>query len=616
MTNWLNKRATWLALALLAGMLVVELTSAMTQSQIIDEAPHIAAGYSYWTTGDFKMNPEHPPLIKMLATLPLQFMKLKPITSFSAWETNPDQWQLGRHFLYENTVSHTWLLFWARLPIMLLSIILGWIIFKWSAHLFGATGGLLSLLFYVFDPTVIAHSRWITTDLGIALGLFATLYFLKRFVDRSSPKNFLLFVLIYGLAQVAKFSAVILFPLTILYLLIAWWQRRGQSPITANTAREFLATRSIKKIFCFALLLLLGSFLITWAIYGFEMRLPASDPEVAHGFALGKSLVHYDTPTLKFINLITDTGTSVGHFVQRLTETVPLPAYSYFKGFVVLSIHNYWGHMAYLMGHYSNTGWWYYFIIAFLIKAPLVTLAFLLVILGILARRLFGRDYNQTINLAKPRRHRFSLASFCQRLRKSKIDWWIIILTPTAYFIWTLTSKLNLGVRHLLPIYPFIFIGFGVLATLKWSRRGLVLKFLGSALVLFYVVDSFVIYPHYISYFNQSIGGPSQGYKYLLDSNIDWGQDLILLKKYMDERDLNFIYFHYFGTADPKAYGIDHVSPPTNDQIAELSDFHGTVAISLSGLYSQSGEYRWLLDYEPVATIGYSIRIYDINLRK
>lgn len=616
MTVWLNKHATWLALALLAGLLIVELTSALTQSQIIDEAPHIAAGYSYWQTGDFKMNPEHPPLIKMLAALPLQFMKLKPITSFSAWATNPDQWQLGRQFLYENTIGYSKLLFWGRLPIMLLSIILGWIIFKWSAHLFGATGGLLSLLFYVFDPTVIAHARWITTDLGIALGIFATLYFLKKFVDRPSRKYFALFGLIYALAQVAKFSAVILFPLTVLYLLIAWWQRRGQLPVTTNGTREFLAPRSIKSIVKFLLLLLLGSFIFTWAIYGFEMRLPSSDPEVATAFALGKSLVHYDTPTLKFINLITDTGTGVGHFVQRVTETVRLPAYSYFKGFVLLSIHNYWGHMAYLMGHYSNTGWWYYFIVAFLIKTPLVTLAFLIAVLAIFFQRLFKRPSSEPINLARSHIRWFKLKKFCQRLRQSKIDWWIIILTPTAYFIWTLTSKLNLGVRHLLPIYPFIFVGVGVLATLKFPKRWRLIKYFGGLLVLFYMVNSARIFPHYLSYFNESIGGPSQGYKYLVDSNLDWGQDLIALKKYLDRRGLNFIYFHYFGTADPRAYGINHVSPPNNDQIAQMPDFHGTVAISVSGLYSQSGEYRWLLNHEPITTIGYSIRIYEIDLRK
>jgi hypothetical protein len=616
MTVWLNKRATWLALALLAGMLVVEMTSAITQSQIIDEAPHIAAGYSYWQTGDFKMNPEHPPLIKMLAALPLQFMTLKPITAFSAWSINPDQWQLGRQFLYENTVSHTQLLFWSRLPIMLLSIILGWIIFKWSKHLFGATGGLLSLLFYVFDPTVIAHARWITTDLGIALGIFATLYFLKRFIAQSSPKNYIFFALIYSLAQIAKFSAVILFPLTILFLIIAWWQRHGQSPIATNNQREFLAPKSFWSIVRFLALLLLGSFMITWAVYGFEMKLPASDPEVAQAFALGKSLGHYDTPTLKFINLITDTGTGVGHFVQRVTETVPLPAYSYFKGFVLLSIHNYWGHMAYLMGHYSNTGWWYYFIVAFLIKTPLVTLAFLVSVLTVLFMRLFRKSDSGPINLVESHAHRYRLRQFCNKLRVSKIDWWIVILTPTAYFIWTLTSKLNLGVRHLLPIYPFIFVGFGVLATLKWSRRWRSLKYIGAGLIVLYMVNSAAIFPHYISYFNESIGGPSQGYKYLVDSNLDWGQDLILLKKYLDKRGLDFIYFHYFGTADPKAYGIEHASPPNNDQIAELTDFHGTIAISLSGLYSQSGEYRWLLDYEPVTTIGYSIRIYDIDFRK
>ena len=201
--------------------------------------------------------------------------------------------------------------------------------------------------------------------------------------------------------------------------------------------------------------------------------------------------------------------------------------------------------------------------------------------------------------------------SFWNKLRTARIDWFIIILTPTLYFIWTLTSKLNLGVRHLLPVYAFIFVILGVLAGYILTHKSKIIKVVFVLLVLFYLISSLAIYPHYLSYFNEAVGGPNQGHKYLLDSNIDWGQDLYGLRKYMDEKGLKKIYFHYFGTAYPDTYGIVHESPPTNDQLTP--DFKGVIAISVSGLFSKAEEYSWLLDYKPVARIGYSIWIYDIK---
>lgn len=610
MINFLKTRFWLPVVILLLIMFAAELTSAVQQSQIIDEAPHIAAGYSYVKLWDFHLNPEHPPLLKMLAGTPLLFMNLDPLSANPGWQSN-NQWYAGQWLLYHNQVDHFWLLFWGRLPIMLLSIVLGLILFKWAKSLFGVWGGLLALLLYVFDPTTIAHSRWITTDLGIALFIIATLYFFSRYLNKPTVGRTIVFALVFALALLAKFSAVILIPLILLYFLIAKWQGW---PKKAENQNEPVVSRPVG-FWLLLLITIVVTAVTVWAVYGFELKTPASDPEVSVGFAPGKSQGQFDEIWLKFVNTVTDTDTSVGQLTESLAKTVPIPAYTWFKGFIVLANHNYWGHTSYLLGRHSDVGWWHYFIVAFLVKTPLVTL-----ILTVLAFSLgisWLAQYRSGAGLVrskKPGGSQSPPSGFWKKLRALPIDWYIIVLTPLLYFGWTLTSKLNLGVRHLLPVYPFLFLWIGSLVKLKpplpWRKTLMI----GLAVLLaFYVYSSVAIYPHYLSYFNEAVGGPKQGYKYLLDSNLDWGQDLIALKKYLEKNNVGKIYLHYFGTADPKAYGIEHESPPTNDVLKRYPGFKGTVAISLSGLYSKTGEYSWLLKYEPVARIGYSMYVYDIR---
>ncbi|MDD5566867.1 MAG: glycosyltransferase family 39 protein [Patescibacteria group bacterium] len=620
MLDLIKKRAWFIVIGLLILMFTLEISSAVKQSQIIDESPHIVAGYSYLKTGDFRLNPEHPPLIKMLSGLPLQFMKLRPLSENASWLTG-EQWSAGRIFLYENTVDHFWLLFWARLPIMLLSILLGLIIFKWTKSLFGVLGGLIALLFYVFDPTTLAHSRWITTDLGIALFIFATLYFLYRFFQKPTLGRTFVFAFVFALALLAKFSAVILIPLTLLYLIIAKWQGWPCTVLVQGGSKNQITQQIPKPVGAgkFILITIIVSIITVWGVYGFELKKPYSDPEIPAAFAPGKSQQHFDKAWLTFVNKFTDTDTAEGRLTEKLAKTIPIPAYTYIKGFATLANHNYWGHTAFLMGKYSAVGWWYYFIVAFLVKTPLVTILFLLVTIGLIGIRAWSRlkkgwiQPNQLVATNGLNR----IGGFFKKLfnffRGIPVYWYMVILTPTLYFIWTLTSKLNLGVRHLLPIYPFIFLLFGAFTTIRLGRRAKLWRGLFIVLIIFYIASSIMIYPNYLSYFNEAVGGPSQGHKYLLDSNIDWGQDLIGLKKYVDEHQLGKIYFHYFGTADPTAYGIIHESPPTNEQIRQLPNFKGVVAISVSGLYSETREFSWLLKHEPIDRIGYSIWIYDIE---
>src|SRR5262245_55681610 len=169
-----ERRAVPAALALLAALLVQGLIFIGESSQTSDEAAHLAAGYSYLKAVDFRLNPEHPPLIKEIAALPLLPLGL----SFPwgpLWE-QAEEWNIGRLFVHENRLRNDTILLFGRLPMLALSLVLGWSLFRWARTLLGARGALLALSLYVLDPNVVAHSCLVTTDLGVTLFMFLTVY--------------------------------------------------------------------------------------------------------------------------------------------------------------------------------------------------------------------------------------------------------------------------------------------------------------------------------------------------------------------------------------------------------------------------------------------------------
>lgn len=263
------------------------------------------------------------------------------------------------------------------------------------------------------------------------------------------------------------------------------------------------------------------------------------------------------------------------------------------------------GHEAYLMGAFSSEGWWHYFPLAFLIKTPLPTL-----LLGGLG-----------------------LVYLCRERRPAmRLELGFLLLPPLLLgTLFVLSGSKNIGLRYLLPAYPFLFvIAAGALPLLSASRsakkRGyLVKRLLLAGLCLFYAVGAVRIHPHHLAYFNELIGGPENGYRYLVDSNLDWGQDLKGLKAYMDERAIDRIKLSYFGTVDPALYQLDYEWLPSyvlphSPQTKASLPASGLIAISATNLvgvymdgYGHGKQlFGWLGEYDPIARIGYSIFVYDI----
>ena len=176
-----------------------------------------------------------------------------------------------------------------------------------------------------------------------------------------------------------------------------------------------------------------------------------------------------------------------------------------------------------------------------------------------------------------------------------------------------MTNKVATGERHLLPLYPFLFAGVAaVVANHAWPLR----KHLLPAITVLLIAESALVYPHYLAFFNFAAGGPGAGPRYLLDSNLDWGQDLGHLRDYWVAQGSPKLCLLYFGNALPEYYGIQADRVPLTGEIAEQESANCLAAVSatpLYGLYMPSGSLDWLRKRAPVAKVGYSIYVYDLR---
>ena len=166
-------RQNLLVIFLLGVVFFVPFFSMQNFSPAFDEVTHLPSGYTYLKTGEIKLNPQHPPLLKMLAATPLLFIDLRSNFDPSLIGAPSYEWTFGRSFIFGNDADK--LIFWGRIPMILISVLLGWYVYKWGKDLFGMRGGMIGLFIYAFMPNIIAHSQFITTDLGATAFSFIAL---------------------------------------------------------------------------------------------------------------------------------------------------------------------------------------------------------------------------------------------------------------------------------------------------------------------------------------------------------------------------------------------------------------------------------------------------------
>ena len=304
--------------------------------------------------------------------------------------------------------------------------------------------------------------------------------------------------------------------------------------------------------------------LVVWAGYGFEYG------------PLPPGMGWYEPPAK---TLVAKAQPAVKQVVARRN----LPAPAFVRGMIDLVRHNAQGHEAYLLGEVKTSGWWYYFPVALVVKTtlPLLLLATLAIVVW-----LAGRGGRQPILYP--------------------------MLGVAAILVVCLPSSMNIGIRHILPVYPFLALTaaglFGGLRLRPPAAR--LVMGVAAALVVWHGGESLLAHPDYLAYFNQVARGREE--HYLLDSNLDWGQDLGRLQRYLQAHGVDRVYLSYFGTTDPAVLGLAGARPlPAEGRPS------GWIAVSkshLAGLYTKKGtDLSWLKSHTPAARIGKSMLLYYIS---
>lgn len=632
LTAWLNRYASLIVAGILFAFLIVSLCLARQDSLIMDEQAHIPAAYSYVAFGDMRLNPEHPPLIKDLVGLSLLALKPNfPVTD-NAWTNGVnEQWKLGQTFLFASGNDPDLIAWWSRLPIILLAVLLGWFIYRWTSELAGKIAGFGALLMYVSDPNIIAHSHYVTTDIGIAALVFIATYYFVRWLKKPTFRSLLAAGVVLGLAQVTKFSAVLLWPLygivALLYAILSASIVKSRFVIQSSIWRRIWAyVGKYVGLVCV-------SGLVIWVVYALST---ANTPLEKIREIASSSLSH----------------SGISQTATRMIDTfsgisILKPVSEYILGVMMVHDRVQSGSTIYFLGTVATGGSGSYFPVVFLMKETIPFLLLLIVALVVAG-----------LNTLRAVRHRtVAWTEFVRRSVRQHIAQYAMFAFVAVYAYFSIKENLNIGFRHLFPILPFLYVLVAcAIASLvrRWLKKGLTsgqshaFTIVMGAIALWIVAIPVSAFPNYLSYFNETVGGHTQGYRYVTDSNYDWGQDLKRLQTWVREyntcatetaaadcvseklkisaevlaridpsQPITTIQVDYFGGDNPQ-YRLGQMVVESHSSDAPAVGWH---AISLE-YYQESihrtkqpgvQSYDWLTNVQPVGQAGDSILIFYIK---
>lgn len=574
-----DKYVPWVAAVTLLLMFGLALSSLKDDSPTFDEQGFLVRGLAYLrgedNGGKRDIRVGHPLGLNALnASLLVNDPTVRLPSDHPSWQETSFH-RPAELFLWEigNDVGH--IMFLARLPTVWLGMLLAAVGCRWSTELssgwrmrrgrdkpWSILTGLLALVLLAFDPNILAHTRYVTTDLGLAAAAALAGFSLWRFVRVPDWRSALIAGAALGLLLNTKFTSLLFLPLFAVVIAAGFLGLRREE--TFRRRSRLLGTAlSVYPA---------AAFLVLWAGHGFQSAPLQATLPVVQQFG-GASV-----PLQNYLDQLLD----ISH---RLEVSTP----------------------SFLLGNYSDSGWWYYFPVAFVLKTPLPVLLLLL--------WSFIRVFYITIR----QRNRFKFIWF---------DLVALLVPAVGFFGIALTTTINLGYRHLLPILPFLYVLVAVVVVdsiAKSVERWRKLKFrFAFGLAAWFIVVSVAIYPHYLAFFNLLAGGPDNGWQALVDSNLDWGQDLARLGQWQSNEKIQPLWLSYFGEARPEYYGIDYVgldsfSPRLMNPDARPFYPHdpspGWYAISATTLqgvhFADHDQFRFFREKEPVGKIGYSIFLYE-----
>ncbi len=514
--------------------------STRQESPSWDEGDHIYSGYMNWKHREYSLNPEHPPLVKLVATLPLVPLDLKVAPRLGR-NFKSEAYYGGRELLFRNDpkyggqYSADTLLFRVHMSVLVFALVLAVLLFVAGREMFGTTAGLIAMVLYVFDPTVLANAPFVATDTGGACGLFAAVYTFYRFVKAMNWRRAALCGLATGLALTAKHSAVLLLPIFVLLAAgeVAGRWKEGRRWPGCDVRRMLLGMGVVAAI----------ALLVVWGVYSFRYAMHPTGvviPALAGQMDVLSPVMRGVISFFARYHLLPESYLYGLVDVQRVGIDMP----------------------TYIFGKVYAHGQWFYF-------PALLSLKWSVGVLGLLALAIY--------------------AFATGRVRRPR-EVFFLTLPAVFYLAVSMAGPLNIGVRHVLPLFPFVFAlaGAGAGWLIRQRREW---GYVVGALLLWHVVDSVRMFPNYLPYANVLWGGPAKTNLYFSDSATDWAQQLKWTKEWVDAHDVKECWFAYFAAPFllPSDYGIPCKPLPTLDSMYE-GDIsvppivHGPVLISYGDL--------------------------------
>jgi hypothetical protein len=565
------RRLWWAAVVALLMILAVELfVPAHEQSQTPDEANHLLGGVRSWKYGDFGTNPEHPPFAKLVAALPVLRVPSPPVLQYS-WRFKSENFSKGAEFLYTHDADG--MLWRSRVAVSVFTFALALLVLAAGSEIFGAGTGLVALLIFVFEPNLLAHGAMVTTDMAATCCFFAAVYAFYRWRKHPTVWRIIVCGIAAGLALGAKHSGLFLIPVLFVLAVIEVFAASSENKAGRSKWRKDALHTAVSQAVAGVI-----AYAILWAFYGFRYQARPG------ALVMVPILGEYAASTHSaFVEAV----------IPRLAAWRLLPE-AYLFGLVDIADAAKRDPM-FLLGTDYATGHWFYFPIAFSIKSTLGFLALLLAS-PFLKDLWKAGQWRATLNLLIP---------------------------ALMYFGVSLASTMNIGIRHILPVYPF-FVLIAAAAAIALARIRNWGAFAVGALLLFHVASSVHVFPNYLTYANEAWGGPANSYRLLTDSNADWGQGLRAAKSYLDAHGIKECWFaHYGWNVNPAYYNIP--CKPLPEAIAHMFGgtlpsvpvhIEGTVLVSGSeadGDYWGPGDlnpYKQFLHRRPDALIANSILVF------
>lgn len=560
--------------------------SGYRHSPVLNEGGHLASGVYHLQVGKFDLYRVNPPLIRTVAAIPV--VLCNPNTDWSYVTSDHKiryEYRAGIEFYDENrdnALYYTTIARWACIPFSILGGAICWL---WSRKLFGATSGLIAAMLWCFSPLVLGHASLLTPDAHAAsLGIVA-FYLFYRWTNKLTWWNAFFAGIVLGIAQLSKTSLLLFYPL---FLFLWIFSRIGDKKNNSQSISWKVSATQFLFLFALSIYVINAGYLFNGSCtplghYRFRSQVLSGNPQ-----SMNTEGNCFSGTIFSSIPVPLPSDYVYGIDRQKMDfepdRQVPLPSY--------------------LCGTWKDSGgWWYFYIVAALVKTPLA---------------LFG----------------LMLLAICCFFKKN-LGWQnelFLLVPPLTFFVFISSqSQMTIHYRYIFPTIPFVLIFTSRVGSFC-QKNNRYFTCLVAGLLAWFIGSSLYVFPHSLSYFNEAVGGPKNGVKYLLDSNIAWNQDLIYVKRWKDVHpDASPFFLVSIGLFDPEMLGLtedmDKFNHPSSKTVASLTP--GWYAIDVNQLYGDfyliphdiwrdekrdhHNIFSFLRNRKPDAMIGYSIYVFHLT---